>query len=75
MNMQQEWNPDNISVMEERLKVLFSVTPEQSDTHHTTTPTPLSESTSRISAPGWKLLEPNSGWKPCPIGVHCVAVA
>lgn len=26
---------------------------------------------SDLAMPGWRLLDARSGWKPCPIGVHC----
>ncbi|KAK7468619.1 rRNA-processing protein las1 [Stygiomarasmius scandens] len=64
------WTPEDISVMNERLNVLSStklVEEEAVDEVVSRQPAPLA----RVSAPGWRLLDSSSGWKPCPIGVHC----
>ncbi|KAJ6604255.1 Las1-like-domain-containing protein [Mycena vulgaris] len=55
----REWTPEDISIPETKADILPSeldpVTVEMSDT---------------TFAPGWRLLDATSGWKPCPIGVY-----
>ncbi|KAF9270560.1 Las1-domain-containing protein [Marasmius fiardii PR-910] len=70
-----QWSTNDISVMNDRLNALLSVT---SDTH-----TPEPEETVLSEEPltgggfgelsGWRLLDEPSGWRPCPIGVYYVA--
>ncbi|KAJ7693686.1 Las1-like-domain-containing protein [Mycena rosella] len=66
----REWTSDDIAVMNERLTALLAV-PE------TTADIPLSKLESlpvdvsdTVLAPGWRLLDASSGWKPSPIGVY-----
>lgn len=63
----QAWKDEDMLVMNRRLETLLSAT------HDAQRPAQMSIDSVDIpnfSAPGWRLLDDRSGWKPCPIGVH-----
>ncbi|KAJ3826231.1 Las1-like-domain-containing protein [Lentinula raphanica] len=62
------WNPEDISVMKDRLDALISLPTEDDQEMH------VIEEIGPLSSAGWKLLD-SSCWKPCPIGVSCVPVS
>ncbi|KAL0576567.1 rRNA-processing protein las1 [Marasmius crinis-equi] len=64
----EDWTTEDISVMEDRLNALLSITssvPEAELEDDLISGTPLK--TGSGDAPGWHLLGEGSGWKPCPI--------
>ncbi|KAJ7101017.1 Las1-like-domain-containing protein [Mycena crocata] len=66
----REWTSEDISVMNQRLANLLAVpatNPEAQPSKLDTTSVEISDTT---LAPGWRLLDTSSGWKPCPIGVY-----
>ncbi|KAJ6519442.1 Las1-like-domain-containing protein [Mycena sanguinolenta] len=64
----REWSSDDISVMNERLATLLAV-PENNLEERPTHPDAVEMSDTEFAL-GWRLLDPNSGWKACPIGVY-----
>ncbi|THV06102.1 Las1-domain-containing protein [Dendrothele bispora CBS 962.96] len=67
------WTPDDISMMNERLGLLSSTQFAEEEPANDVVSTE-STSQSQNSAPGWRLLDSSSEWRPCPIGVHCASV-
>ncbi|KAG6837887.1 hypothetical protein H0H93_013040 [Arthromyces matolae] len=63
-----DWSLDDISAMDQRLNVLLSPDSGLSPSR------PASPSGNDVitteEVAGWRLLHENSGWRPCPIGVH-----
>ncbi|KAJ7596704.1 Las1-like-domain-containing protein [Mycena floridula] len=64
-----EWNPEHIAVMNERLNVLLASPDNEENV------APLLRPAMELEAPGWRILDERSGWRPCPIGVHCASFA
>ncbi|KAJ7275427.1 Las1-like-domain-containing protein [Mycena haematopus] len=62
------WNSDDISVMNERLATLLGV-PESNVEEPPARPDAVEMSDTEFAA-GWRLLDANSSWKACPIGVY-----
>ncbi|KAJ7770825.1 Las1-like-domain-containing protein [Mycena maculata] len=66
----RDWTSEDITVMNERLATLLAVP----DTHTEPPPAfeldPPTEIPNSTFAPGWRLLDATSGWKPSPIGVY-----
>lgn len=66
--------------MDQRLKSLLTLTPEQTvpsiieaDNTSVVEDSNLRQSPGEAVAPGWRLLDTRSGWKPSPLGVHVAA--
>ncbi|KAJ8520597.1 hypothetical protein ONZ45_g2629 [Pleurotus djamor] len=66
------WNADDLSVMTRRLEILTSSTDVYDTAATESLDRPVDEDVSaRLVAPGWRLTDKHSGWKPTPIGVYC----
>lgn len=64
--------------MDERLNTLLSYEPAQGDAPQTPLPAGATQSSPNTgpqvdSAPGWRLLDSRTNWKPSPIGVYVSA--
>ncbi|GLB36507.1 putative las1-like [Lyophyllum shimeji] len=70
-----EWNPEDMIIMDQRLNTLLSSSAtSRSSKPWTDSPAePIGAPTSE-TLPGWRLLGESSGWRPCPIGVHCATI-
>lgn len=67
-----KWNPEDITIMNQRLSSLTSVN-TTSDSQNAPCPSlqpTLPAVTNEKLIPGWQLLDESSGWRACPIGVH-----
>lgn len=69
----QEWDPTDISVMQQRLEALrrlaLANTIDEDDTMEKETSIPSPNSTPL--APGWRIAD--TTWRPCPIGAFSAA--
>ncbi|KAJ3813060.1 Las1-like-domain-containing protein [Lentinula lateritia] len=63
-----DWTAKDLSVMEDRLSVLVSLTTENEDQTSN-----VFNEIEAVSSGGWNLLD-SSCWKPCPIGVACAPI-
>ncbi|KAK0208420.1 Las1-like-domain-containing protein [Desarmillaria ectypa] len=63
------WKNEDILVMNHRLETFLSATHEDVQRPALMSGSDLVDNLD-FSAPGWRLLDERSGWKPCPIGVH-----
>jgi ribosomal biogenesis protein LAS1 len=67
----QQWTPGDMAMMDQRLTAVLSV-----DSDAAQPPLQLPErrtafmATSGDLPTGWRLLDDDSRWKPCPIGVY-----
>lgn len=68
-----------MAIMDERLKIILATRTENSPDSSIDSHRPMDDDGSTMAAPltgsaplpsGWRLLNPASGWKPCPIGVY-----
>lgn len=68
-----------MAIMDERLKIILATRTENSLDSITDNNHPEGDDGSTVAAPltgsaslpsGWRLLNPASGWKSCPIGVY-----
>ncbi|KAG6891085.1 hypothetical protein C0995_014175 [Termitomyces sp. Mi166 len=62
-----DWSSDDMSLMNQRLNNILTSDLDPSS-KYATSEEHLEMSVEEI--PGWQLLDENSGWRPCPIGVH-----
>ena len=62
---------DDLRQMNHRLEILSSlgIAVEESD-QNSASPSTIPESDPVAQTVGWTLLDAQSGWKPCPIGVY-----
>ncbi|KAK0456394.1 Las1-like-domain-containing protein [Armillaria borealis] len=63
------WKDEDMLVMDRRLETLLSATHEDAQRPARMSGIDLVDNPD-FSAPGWRLLDDRSSWKPCPIGVH-----
>jgi hypothetical protein len=66
--MLKDWTSDDIAVMNERLATLLAVSENNTELHPSDTA--AVEMSDTTLASGWRLLDVNSSWKMCPIGVY-----
>lgn len=66
--MLKDWTSDDIAVMNERLATLLAVSENNTELHPSDTAAVEMSDTTFTS--GWRLLDANSSWKMCPIGVY-----
>lgn len=65
----QTWQSDDMDVMDQRLNILLSAnSPSVLKDLHLAPEAPVTGSEATI--PGWKYIDGNTDWKPCPIGMH-----
>ncbi|KAG1749642.1 Las1-like-domain-containing protein [Suillus paluster] len=68
----QQWDAGDLTVMNERLQSLISLDDESQE--HMTSASTTSLPAQGPETSGWKLLDHQSSWKSCPIGVYCPTV-
>ncbi|KAJ7630589.1 Las1-like-domain-containing protein [Roridomyces roridus] len=66
----REWNSDDISVMDQRLATLLAVPDSTKQVELAKQEVRPALAPAPALGPGWRLLDPESGWKPSPIGVY-----
>lgn len=70
----RNWNHDDVTEMDKRLNALLSVEID-GDAAEVEGPVPqqlqyVRPTSTASTAPGWRLLDHTTAWKPCPIGVY-----
>ncbi|KAG5646041.1 hypothetical protein DXG03_004464 [Asterophora parasitica] len=69
-----DWNPDDMAIMDQRLNTLLSSDAASDESTRSRPDAPIGPVASNDALPGWRLLHGGSAWRPCPIGVHCATI-